>query len=204
MARLKNIIPARYANFTIYVGEDDTEQPLCAFRVSRERLRFKSEIWEGKIQAALERGAPYCWFTEDNPDAIGIILNVIHGNPEANPYILNREVLFQVAESSARHGVVRALREFIRARSQVLLEGPEPNAENHARSNNFEQRIYISWIFGQRIPFAKAMTELINNMIISDDNYITMFPGLERIDLHYLPEGAAGKLNLTNYLPTDA
>jgi len=36
------------------------------------------------------------------------------------------------------------------------------------------------------------MTELINNIVMSDYKHIVLLPGFERTDFYYLPLGAAG------------
>jgi hypothetical protein len=92
MAKLRYIVEARYANFTIHVGKDEYKQPKRSFRVSEERLSVKSKIWEAQIQAAHDRGEQSCWFTEDRPRAIEIILHVIHGNSWANPSRCSQEI----------------------------------------------------------------------------------------------------------------
>ncbi|KAE9988372.1 hypothetical protein EG328_011132 [Venturia inaequalis] len=80
--KLKFVLDPLHANFTINIGTPGT-QPLQSFRVIAECLAEKSEIWQQAILQAREYGVDYCW-TNDDPEAFEIILNVIHSCPEKN------------------------------------------------------------------------------------------------------------------------
>jgi len=193
LTKAKYIVQIHHANFVIHVGKDGPKQPKRSFWVTEERLRVKSDIWYTQIQAARDRGEQYCWLKFDSPEALEIILNIIHGNSEANPKLPTLKTLFQVAQSSHRHGLVSSLREFVRAWSTIVSESPTLGTKNRFRAKTFERRIFIPWIFGLQTLFDEVMMETISHLSVDECGDLVLFPSSESIDLDFLPDGAAGR-----------
>lgn len=178
-------------NFTIHVGVD-SGQPLRSFRVVHQCLSKNSESWKRDIRTARDQGDDQFWYNVDSPEAFEIILNVVHGRPDANAEEVTRETLYKVAQTSARHGVIHMLRDFVRARSSVLMKEPAFGSSKYARTANLEQRVITSWLFSLDVPFEKSVTELINTTILGIDSQVVLFPGSKHTRPRFRPGQTTG------------
>lgn len=148
-----------------------------------------SESWKQAIEEARQYGRDYCWFTEDDPKAFKIILNIVHGKPEANPSHATQKLLLDITWSSRRHGVQSILNDFVHARSSILLE------DHHVLGCTAEDIFFIATHFELQAVFVKAATELINNILLQNmnDNHIVAFATSQGTMSGYLGKDVAGK-----------
>lgn len=149
-----------------------TDKPEKSFHVCASALRRSSQVWKKMLFGPFKESKPAFgpWVVnlpEDDPEALEIILNIIHANFPLVPNTPSIFELYEIFQMANKYDMIPALKPWAVAWLHV--------AENCQKvANRFEGReraalSYVAWELGQVELHRQMVKELIMYSSLSED-----------------------------------
>ncbi|KXH34838.1 hypothetical protein CSAL01_00419 [Colletotrichum salicis] len=158
-------------DLTLVAGQQ-TGKPEKSFHVCASALRRSSQVWKKMLFGPFKESKPAFgpWLVnlpEDDPDALEIILNIIHANFPLVPNTPDLFELYEIFQMANKYDMIPALKPWAVAWLHV--------AENCQKvTNRFEGReraalSYVAWELGQVELHRQMVKELIMYSSLSEE-----------------------------------
>ncbi|GKT40278.1 uncharacterized protein ColSpa_00459 [Colletotrichum spaethianum] len=171
-----------------------TEEPEKSFRVCTSALRRSSQVWKKMLFGPFKESKPAfgTWLVnlpDDDPDALGILLNIIHANFPLVPTAPSLAELYEVFRMANKYDMIPALKPWANA----WLEVAESYATT-ADGRSMAALTYVAWELGQVELHRKMMKELLLYSSIDKDGQMVTGDGVVLDDFDPIgPPGLLGK-----------
>ncbi|KAK1962171.1 hypothetical protein LY78DRAFT_661467 [Colletotrichum sublineola] len=185
-----------------------TGLPERSFRVCANALRRSSQVWKKMLFGPFKESKPAfgTWLVhlpDDDPDALEIVLNIIHANFPLVPAAPSLAELYEIFQMANKYDMVPALKPWANAWLDV--------AESCAAATDGESMAaltYVAWELGQVELHRKMMKELLLYSTIDRDGRMVTADGVVLDDFDPIgPPGLLGFLrrqqqDIFNTLPS--
>ncbi|GKT63359.1 nuclear pore protein [Colletotrichum tofieldiae] len=169
-----------------------TGEPEKSFRVCASALRRSSQVWKKMLFGPFKESKPAfgTWLVhlpDDDPDALGILLNIIHANFPLVPTTPNLAELYEVFRMANKYDMIPALKPWANAWLDV--------AESYATATDGRSMAaltYVAWELGQVELHRKTMKELLLYSTVDMDGRMVTVDGVVLDDFD--PIGPPGLL----------
>lgn len=199
------LVPAQLGNLAVRVGSGTL---FWFFIVSEALMRQKSGVIAGLIaDAGINRLITLPAYSEDEQVAWRLILKAVNGDLSGNdPDQMNLNCLSAVCRIASGYELISTVQPLLAQWMALFYQNAGAGATSTKMRDNLQMRVSISWSFGQRKPFAAAMTELIFKTRVANVNspraVIIVGDFDELLELTCLPGGSLSKsilLQSTHY-----
>ncbi|KAK1982108.1 hypothetical protein LZ30DRAFT_749570 [Colletotrichum cereale] len=172
-----------------------TGLPERSFRVCANALRRSSQVWKKMLFGPFKESKPAfgTWLVhlpDDDPDALEIVLNIIHANFPLVPATPSLAELYEIFQMANKYDMVPALKPWANAWLDV--------AESYAAATDGESMAaltYVAWELGQVELHRKMMKELLLYSSIGGDGRMVTADGVVLDDFDPIgPPGLLGFL----------
>ncbi|KAK2040183.1 hypothetical protein LZ31DRAFT_587318 [Colletotrichum somersetense] len=174
-----------------------TGLPERSFRVCANALRRSSQVWKKMLFGPFKESKPAfgTWLVhlpDDDPDALEIVLNIIHANFPLVPAEPGLAELYEIFQMANKYDMVPALKPWANAWLDVA-EGCAATAATDGES--IAALTYVAWELGQVELHRKMMKELLLYSSIDKDGRMVTADGVVLDDFDPIgPPGVLGFL----------
>ena len=135
---------------------------------------------------------------EDDPKALAVVMNIIHGHfdkvPAATGDEMTIELLYDVLVACNKYDLTKIVRPWIKGWMEIAKRTPDTTETPSDRSSFTIYSTYIAWEVGDEDLFKARFIELCKHVEVNEDGHLAM-PGnidLTKID-HIGPSDLVGK-----------
>lgn len=160
-------------DLTLRVG-GQTGKPVQSFRVCASALRRSSQVWKKMLFGPFKESKPACgpWLVdlpEDNPDALKILLHIVHANFQLVPSKPSLDELYGTFVLANKYDMISVLMPWARAWVKVVQSFGTPSD-----GRSIASLMYIAWEMGQ-IGLQKEMMEhlVLHSSVDKDGRMVT-------------------------------
>ncbi|OHW92599.1 BTB homology protein [Colletotrichum incanum] len=169
------------------------EEPQKSFRVCASALRRSSQVWKKMLFGPFKESKPAfgTWLVnlpDDDAEALGILLNIIHANFPLVPTTPSLAALYEIFRMANKYDMIPALKPWANAWLDV--------AESYATAadgRSMAALTYVAWELGQVELHRKTMKELLLYSTVDKDGRMVTVDGVVLDDFD--PIGPPGLLD---------
>ena len=145
----------QHGDLRLVVGEEKAVSLVCSRALARASPTFFNTLLYGNFAEAKGRqnGDWRIDLPEDDPHALCLLLNIIHGRFERVPDQLSEDHLYRVIVLTDKYGLAHILRPWVR--SWLNLSPKNTDSAVHMA--------WIAWELGDHGLFSRACTYLLNH-----------------------------------------
>ncbi|KAB5545488.1 hypothetical protein GE09DRAFT_1243111, partial [Coniochaeta sp. 2T2.1] len=141
------------------VGAENAIFVVCPRSLARASPVFKAMFYGGFSEARQATGNWRVKLPEDDPEALALLLNIIHGRFDKVPLVLVDSKIYKITVLSNKYDLTEALRPWAKRWTKAFVE----------HSANSAQVAWIAWELGDRVLLEDMLDDLLLDGSLNED-----------------------------------